>query len=75
MEFTAHSVSKLKVDIICKWECICYMKHYSDRVPACGVFCGGCPTYIRDKRPCPGAGNGSLQSAELKRKHTKINDE
>lgn len=32
------------------------MKHYSDRVPACGVFCGGCPAYIRDKRPCPGAG-------------------
>jgi hypothetical protein len=32
------------------------MKHYSDRIPACGVFCGGCPTYTREKNPCPGAG-------------------
>jgi cobalamin biosynthesis protein CbiG len=32
------------------------MKEYSGRVPACGVFCGGCPTYVRDIRPCPGAG-------------------
>ena len=31
------------------------LKHYSGRVPACGVFCGGCPVYIRDKKPCPGA--------------------
>jgi hypothetical protein len=31
------------------------LKHYYGRVPACGVFCGGCPTYIRDKKPCPGA--------------------
>jgi ketosteroid isomerase-like protein len=32
------------------------MKHYSDRIPACGVFCGGCPIYTREKNPCPGAG-------------------
>ena len=32
------------------------MKEYSDRVPACGVFCGGCPSYTREKKPCPGAG-------------------
>jgi hypothetical protein len=32
------------------------MKEYNDRVPACGVFCGGCPTYTREKNPCPGAG-------------------
>ena len=30
-------------------------KHYNGRVPACGVFCGGCPTYTRDRKPCPGA--------------------
>lgn len=30
-------------------------KHYNGRIPACGVFCGGCPTYTRDKKPCPGA--------------------
>lgn len=31
------------------------MKPYHGRIPACGVFCGGCPVYIRDKKPCPGA--------------------
>ncbi len=31
------------------------MKTYYGRVPACGAFCGGCPTYTRDKNPCPGA--------------------
>lgn len=25
------------------------------RVPACGVFCGGCPIYTREKNSCPGA--------------------
>ena len=30
-------------------------KTYNGRVPACGVFCGGCPTYTREKKPCPGA--------------------
>lgn len=28
---------------------------YYGRIPACGVFCGGCPTYTRDKKPCLGA--------------------
>lgn len=31
------------------------MKSYQGCIPACGVFCGGCPTYIREKKPCPGA--------------------
>ncbi len=31
------------------------LKLYNGRVPACGVFCGGCPTYTRDRKPCPGA--------------------
>ena len=31
------------------------LKIYNGRVPACGVFCGGCPTYTREKNPCPGA--------------------
>lgn len=31
------------------------IKTYYSRVPACGVFCGGCPTYTRDKNPCLGA--------------------
>lgn len=32
------------------------IKQYRDRVPACGCFCGGCPVYTRDRKPCPGAG-------------------
>lgn len=31
------------------------LKTYNGRVPPCGVFCGGCPTYTREKKPCPGA--------------------
>ena len=31
------------------------MRKYSGRIPACGVFCGGCPVYMRAKKPCPGA--------------------
>ena len=31
------------------------LKLYDGRVPACGCFCGGCPTYTRDRNPCPGA--------------------
>lgn len=31
------------------------MKRYKGRIPSCGVFCGGCPTYTRDRNPCPGA--------------------
>jgi putative acetyltransferase len=31
------------------------IKKYNGRIPACGVFCGGCPTYNKDKKPCPGA--------------------
>lgn len=30
-------------------------KSYNGRIPACGIFCGGCPVYIRDKKSCPGA--------------------
>ena len=31
------------------------MKSYNGRIPACGVFCGGCPAYTREKSPCKGA--------------------
>lgn len=31
------------------------LKHYGGVVPSCGVFCGGCPVYVRDRKPCPGA--------------------
>jgi hypothetical protein len=31
------------------------IKYYGGRIPACGVFCGGCPMYLKDKNPCPGA--------------------
>ncbi|OPY29517.1 MAG: hypothetical protein A4E28_00834 [Methanocella sp. PtaU1.Bin125] len=31
------------------------LKTYEGRVPACGCFCGGCPVYTRERKPCPGA--------------------
>ncbi len=31
------------------------LKAYTGRVPPCGVFCGGCPNYLRERNPCPGA--------------------
>lgn len=31
------------------------MKIYNGRIPACGVFCGGCPTFVREKSACLGA--------------------
>jgi hypothetical protein len=31
------------------------LKPYDGRIPACGCFCGGCPNYVRDRKPCPGA--------------------
>ncbi|WP_424358262.1 DUF3795 domain-containing protein [Methanocella sp. MCL-LM] len=31
------------------------LKHYDGVIPSCGVFCGGCPVYVRDRKPCPGA--------------------
>lgn len=31
------------------------LKPYQGCIPPCGVFCGGCPVYVRDRKPCPGA--------------------
>ena len=31
------------------------MKSYNGTIPPCGIFCGGCPNYIRDKKTCLGA--------------------
>ena len=31
------------------------MKHYYGKIPSCGIFCGGCPIYTREKNPCRGA--------------------
>jgi len=31
------------------------LKYYKGRIPACGVYCGGCPNFQRERRPCPGA--------------------
>jgi len=39
------------------------LHHYNGRVPACGVFCGGCPTYTREKKPCPGAEKNAARCA------------
>jgi putative acetyltransferase len=42
------------------------MKIYNGRVPACGVFCGGCPTYTRQKNPCLGAQLNSARCEKCK---------
>jgi hypothetical protein len=31
------------------------LKEYNGTVPPCGVFCGGCPTFLKVKKPCLGA--------------------
>ena len=31
------------------------MKHYKGRVPTCGIFCGDCPNYVRERKNCCGA--------------------
>jgi hypothetical protein len=31
------------------------MKAYRGFVPPCGIFCGGCPSYHKERSPCPGA--------------------
>ena len=45
------------------------IKVYNGHVPACGVFCGGCPTYIRQKNPCPGAQLNSARCEKCKTFH------
>ena len=32
------------------------IKQYNDFIPPCGIYCGGCPRYLRKKDPCLGAG-------------------
>lgn len=44
-------------------------KTYAGRIPACGVFCGGCPTYVRDKDPCPGATINNVRCEACKTFH------
>lgn len=31
------------------------MKIYNGLIPCCGIFCGNCPNYYRDKNACCGA--------------------
>lgn len=45
------------------------LKYYYGRVPACGVFCGGCPMYLRKKKPCPGAEINSARCENCKSFH------
>ena len=44
-------------------------KIYNGRVPACGCFCGGCPTYTREKKPCPGAEINIARCEKCKKFH------
>ena len=45
------------------------LKRYYGRIPACGVFCGGCPIYTREKKPCPGAESNSERCERCKSYH------
>ncbi|MCD8250890.1 MAG: DUF3795 domain-containing protein [Phocaeicola dorei] len=45
------------------------MKSYNGRIPACGVFCGGCPVYTREKSPCKGAELNSSRCEKCKTFH------
>lgn len=45
------------------------LKYYKGRVPACGVFCGGCPVYTREKKSCPGAEINSARCDNCKSYH------
>ncbi|WP_304942995.1 DUF3795 domain-containing protein [Vallitalea guaymasensis] len=31
------------------------MKKYNGFIPPCGIYCGGCSRYLREKNPCLGA--------------------
>lgn len=45
------------------------MKSYNGRIPACGVFCGGCPAYTKEKSPCKGAELNSSRCEKCKTFH------
>lgn len=45
------------------------MKPYHGRVPACGVFCGGCPMYLKEKNPCPGSEINKVRCENCKSYH------
>ena len=45
------------------------IKPYYGRIPACGVFCGGCPTYTRERKPCPGAEQNRSRCEKCKTFH------
>ncbi len=45
------------------------IQRYQGRIPACGVFCGGCPTYTREKSPCKGAELNSSRCEKCKTFH------
>lgn len=42
------NTSNLRGGVIC-------IKEYNGFIPPCGVFCGECPNYIREKNTCEGA--------------------
>ncbi len=45
------------------------IKPYYGRIPACGVFCGGCPIYTREEKPCPGAEKNKTRCEKCKTFH------
>ncbi|MBN2881382.1 DUF3795 domain-containing protein [Candidatus Woesearchaeota archaeon] len=47
------------------------MKQYNGRIPACGCFCGGCPSY---KNSCPGAEINSKRCEKCTKFHICCKD-
>ena len=45
------------------------IKPYYGRIPACGVFCGGCPIYTREEKPCPGTEKNKTRCEKCKTFH------
>lgn len=72
--YTVEVEQKRKADQLCLtnyWMAkgLVKIKPYHGRIPACGVFCGGCPTYTREKTPCQGAEINSSRCEKCKTFH------
>ena len=52
---TPFAIKKLNLTNFWMAKTLSVIKPYHGRIPACGVFCGGCPSYTRDEKNCQGA--------------------
>lgn len=52
-----------------KYEGVDEMKMYNGCIPACGVFCGGCPRYLQERNSCAGADLNKARCEKCKTFH------